>query len=40
MTAKPKMEAVAKYDFTATAEDELSFKKGNVLKVKERYISL
>ncbi|PVD37917.1 hypothetical protein C0Q70_00519 [Pomacea canaliculata] len=27
------MEAVAKYDFTATAEDELSFKKGNVLKI-------
>nr|ALG64481.1 growth factor receptor-bound protein 2 [Meretrix meretrix] len=27
------MEAVAKHDFTATAEDELSFSKGDVLKV-------
>uniref|UniRef100_S4RVI7 Growth factor receptor-bound protein 2b n=1 Tax=Petromyzon marinus TaxID=7757 RepID=S4RVI7_PETMA len=27
------MEAVAKYDFNATAEDELSFKRGDVLKV-------
>lgn len=29
------MEAIAKYDFTATAEDELSFKRGEVLKVSE-----
>jgi growth factor receptor-binding protein 2 len=28
------MEAIAKHDFNATAEDELSFKKGQVLKVK------
>ena len=27
------MEAVALHDFHATAEDELSFKKGSVLKV-------
>eukprot|EP00096_Caligus_rogercresseyi_P005447 TRINITY_DN208_c1_g2_i1.p1 TRINITY_DN208_c1_g2~~TRINITY_DN208_c1_g2_i1.p1 ORF type:complete len:212 (+),score=63.64 TRINITY_DN208_c1_g2_i1:258-893(+) len=27
------MEAVAKHDFSATAEDELSFRKGQVLKV-------
>ncbi|KPM03598.1 enhancer of sevenless 2B-like protein [Sarcoptes scabiei] len=27
------MEAIAKHDFTATAEDELSFKRGDVLKV-------
>ncbi|XP_076309515.1 growth factor receptor-bound protein 2-like isoform X2 [Tachypleus tridentatus] len=27
------MEATAKYDFNATADDELSFKKGEVLKV-------
>ncbi len=27
------MEAIAKHDFNATAEDELSFKKGQVLKV-------
>lgn len=29
-----KMEAIAKHDFNATAEDELSFRKGQVLKVK------
>lgn len=29
------MEAIAKYDFKATAEDELSFKRGEVLKVSE-----
>uniref|UniRef100_A0A8C5WSL1 SH3 domain-containing protein n=1 Tax=Laticauda laticaudata TaxID=8630 RepID=A0A8C5WSL1_LATLA len=28
------MEAVAKYDFKATADDELSFKRGDILKVK------
>lgn len=28
------MEAVAKHDFNATAEDELSFKRGQVLKVR------
>ncbi len=27
------MEAIAKHDFNATAEDELSFRKGQVLKV-------
>ena len=27
------MEAIAKHDFAATAEDELSFKKGSILKV-------
>jgi len=27
------MEAVAKHEFNATAEDELSFSKGDVLKV-------
>lgn len=30
---KTKMEARAKHDFTATAEDELSFRRGDVLKV-------
>lgn len=29
------MEATAKYDFKATADDELSFRKGELLKVKE-----
>lgn len=28
------MEATAKYDFHATADDELSFRKGECLKVK------
>lgn len=28
-----KMEAIAKHDFNATADDELSFRKGQVLKV-------
>ncbi|RWS14301.1 Protein E(sev)2B-like protein, partial [Dinothrombium tinctorium] len=28
-----KMEAIAKHDFNATADDELSFRKGDVLKV-------
>ena len=28
------MEAVGKHDFQATADDELSFKKGTILKVK------
>lgn len=27
------MEAIAKHDFNATAEDELSFRKSQVLKV-------
>ncbi|XP_023666579.1 GRB2-related adaptor protein 2-like isoform X4 [Paramormyrops kingsleyae] len=27
------MEAIAKYDFNATAEDELSFRKGDILKI-------
>lgn len=30
------MEALAKHEFQATAEDELSFKKGSVLKVKRK----
>ena len=30
------MEATALHDFHATAEDELSFKKGSVLKVRAR----
>ena len=29
------MEAVALHDFHATADDELSFKKGSILKVSE-----
>lgn len=29
------MEAIAKHDFNATADDELSFRKGEVLKVIE-----
>lgn len=32
------MEAVAKYDFKATAEDELSFKRGDILKVTDNFI--
>lgn len=28
------MEAIAKHDFNATAEDELSFRKTQILKVK------
>jgi growth factor receptor-binding protein 2 len=27
------MEAIAKHDFNATADDELSFRRGEVLKV-------
>lgn len=30
------MEAYAKYDFNATADDELSFKRGDILKVSAR----
>ena len=30
------MEAIAKHDFNATAEDELSFKKHQILKVLNR----
>lgn len=33
------MEAVALHDFTATADDELSFRKGEVLKVKTTMLS-
>ena len=29
------MEAIALHDFHATAEDELSFKKGSILKVSD-----
>lgn len=29
------MEAAAKYDFKATADDELSFKRGDILKVSK-----
>ncbi len=29
------MEAIAKYDFKATADDELSFKRGDILKVND-----
>uniref|UniRef100_A0A8D2NC94 SH3 domain-containing protein n=1 Tax=Zonotrichia albicollis TaxID=44394 RepID=A0A8D2NC94_ZONAL len=29
------MEAIAKYDFKATADDELSFKRGDILKSHE-----
>lgn len=29
-----KMEAVGKFDFTATANDELSFRKGESIKVR------
>lgn len=32
------MEAIAKYDFKATADDELSFKRGEVLKVSHDYL--
>ena len=32
------MEAIALHDFHATAEDELSFKKGSVLKVMCEYV--
>lgn len=32
------MEAIAKYDFKATADDELSFKRGEVLKVSDSYL--
>lgn len=28
------MEAIAKHDFNATADDELCFRKGNILKVR------
>ena len=31
------MEAVTKHEFHATADDELSFKKGSVIKVNESH---
>jgi growth factor receptor-binding protein 2 len=31
------MEAIAKHDFNATADDELSFRRGEVLKVLIKY---
>lgn len=31
------MEAIAKYDFKATADDELSFKREDILKVRPGY---
>lgn len=33
------MEALAKHDFNASAEDELSFKRGQVLKVSDSAVS-
>lgn len=33
------MEAIAKYDFKATADDELSFKRGDILKVSADVVS-
>lgn len=34
------MEAVAEHDFNATAEDELSFRKNQILKVSWIQVSL
>lgn len=34
------MEAVTKHDFQATADDELSFKKGSILKVTKQQENL
>lgn len=33
------MEAIAKYDFKATADDELSFKRGDILKVSVHVVA-
>lgn len=33
------MEAIAKHDFNATAEDELSFRKNQVLKVRQTWVT-
>lgn len=32
------MEAIAKHDFSATADDELSFRKTQILKVSHKHI--
>jgi hypothetical protein len=34
------MEAIAKHDFNATADDELSFRKNQVLKVCENCLNM
>lgn len=34
------MEAIAKHDFNATADDELSFRKNQVLKVCENSLNI
>ena len=34
------MEAEAKHEFQATAEDELSFPRGAILKVRQRRLDL
>lgn len=34
------MEAIAKHDFNATADDELSFRKNQILKVNKTIVNL
>lgn len=36
---EPDMEARGKYDFNATADDELSFRKGDTLKVSSDWLT-